>query len=219
MSSDAYDASLELQIGLLEALRPNADSEAYPLPELKPTGQKELRTFRTAVLENEWISVTLCPSLGGRILSILDKRTGIEALPFPKSILPVGGGLRGVIAPIGIQLELAAQERANGLGPVDVSLQPSQHDEDPSTVWLAESALQPLSFHLRIALPSDRAEIELEARIFNRSLESSLYNGGLSFGLVYSDAVKTDEGLLLWDTQRRAGISIRSDDLIASGGG
>ena len=75
MPTDAFEDALELSIGLLEAVAP-----ASPYPTLRPTGVVEPRSFRAILLENAYLRVTILPGLGGRILSIFDKRTVTEIL-------------------------------------------------------------------------------------------------------------------------------------------
>ena len=48
------------------------------------------RTFRTHVLENRYLKVTLLPEFGGRILSIIYKPTGHEQLYRTEVGVPYG---------------------------------------------------------------------------------------------------------------------------------
>src|ERR1700687_6501926 len=48
------------------------------------------RTFRTHVLENRYLKVTLLPEFGGRILSIIYKPTGLEKLYRTEVAVPYG---------------------------------------------------------------------------------------------------------------------------------
>src|SRR5947209_7979645 len=98
MPADVYEDSLELTVGILEAVLPDNGqyvNTAYPYPSLKPTGRTEKRTFRTVVLENPYLKATVVPDLGGRIIRLLDKRTRAEILPI-EPLDPQPLGLRGV---------------------------------------------------------------------------------------------------------------------------
>jgi len=55
----------------LEA-EPIAPGPAYPMPRLRSTGDEEMRTFRTLLLENPYLRLTIVPALGGRVLSLFD---------------------------------------------------------------------------------------------------------------------------------------------------
>ncbi len=199
MPTDAFEDSIDLRIGLLEAVAP-----ASPYPQLRPTGIEESRTFGAVILENAYLRVTILPGLGGRILSILDKRTGMEILR-PAQLTPLLRGVRGAEVRAGIQLRLDGRDRPNDLGPVDF-----QVEEPPEAMWLAESAGGTgLSFHLRIELPPERAELRIEARILNRTRRPLPYNAGLALDL--GEAVF--DGETAYVPARRAGLRLRSDEL------
>ncbi|RYG25148.1 DUF5107 domain-containing protein [bacterium] len=200
MPTDAFEDTLDLRIGLLEAVAP-----ASPYPLLRPTGQIETRTFSTVVLENAYLRVTIVPGLGGRILSILDKRTNTEILE-PADLTPREGGSRGATIRAGIAVVLDGGERPNDLGPVDYEI-----EEPPEAVWIAESAGGTgLSFHLRIELPPERAELQIETRVLNRTKRPLPYNGGLAFqvGEVFVD------GHTLYAPSRKAGLKLCTADLL-----
>ncbi len=59
----------------------NIFSSAFPYPQwVRSAGRTEYRDFTLVDLENERWRVTVCPDLGGRILSFFDKRRGAETL-------------------------------------------------------------------------------------------------------------------------------------------
>lgn len=199
MPTDAFEDALDLPIGLLEVVSP-----ASPYPMLRPLGRVESRTFQVVILENAYLRVTILPGLGGRILSILDKRTSSEILT-SRPLTPVVGGERGVSLPAGIQLRLGNLDRPNDLGPVDFQI-----EEPPEAVWIAECAGGTgLSFHLRIELPPERAELRLEARILNRTRRPRAYNGGLAISVGETSV----DGETAFDPLRRAGLRLRSEEL------
>lgn len=201
MPTDAFEDTLELPIELLEVVAP-----ASPYPVLAPTGRREIRTFGTIILENAYLRVTVLPGLGGRILSIFDKRTGTEILGAP-SLVAEKGGSRGVRIASGIQVRLTDDDRPNDLGPID-----AQIEEPPEAVWFAESAGGTgMSFHLRVELPPERAEIRLEARVLNRTRRALPYNGGLALSLGPVEV----RGDVLWSSERKAGLRLLSEELEA----
>lgn len=198
MPTDAFEDALELSIGLLEAVAP-----ASPYPTLRPTGVVEPRSFRAILLENAYLRVTLLPGLGGRIVSIFDKRTGVEILE--SGLATTEGGPRGVRVIAGIQLLLDGNDRPNDLGPVDFQI-----EEPPEAIWIAESAGGTgLSFHLQIELPPERAELRLEARVLNRTRRPVPYNGGLRLAL----GEVVCDGETAYNAARRVGMRLRSDEL------
>lgn len=200
MPTDVYDDGLDLQIGLLEAAMPDSPERrsALPYPFLLPTGEEEMRRFRTVVLENSYLKAVVVPGLGGRVLSLFDKRTGTEILARYAALLPQPGGRRGAFLREGIQLRLDSEDRLNSLGNVATQPDPAPEEEMAAAVWIAETAGGTgLSFHLRLEMPPDRAELRFEIRVLNRTFEPLPYDGALALhvgdgelrdGLFYSEA-------------------------------
>jgi len=209
MATEVYEDGLDLQIGLIEAVMPSEASEesrqSYPYPRLRPTGEEEMRTFRTIVLENPFLRVIVIPGLGGRVLSLFDKRTSTEILRRHPALLPVEGGRRGATMREGIQLRLGPEDRLNALGNVDSLVQQPMDDESPGGVWIGEAVGGTgLSFHLHLELPPDRAELLVEARVFNRTFEPVAYNGSLTLYLGDGEIV----GNAFYSSERDAGLTI-----------
>src|SRR4051812_4983335 len=88
MPTQVFEETIELEIGLIEAETPSPKGgekhkASYPYPFLRPTGQRQHRAFRSIVLENPFLRATVVPALGGRILSLQDKRTGRDIIALP----------------------------------------------------------------------------------------------------------------------------------------
>lgn len=175
MASRISEESLELEIGLCEALPPSSGS--YPYPALVPLDRIERRVFPTVVLENDFLSATFAPSLGGRLLGLFDKRTGVEAWS-RGPLRPEPGGSRGATLSAGMELHLSGEPRLTAMGAVAFAAQ--EDESGAAIVWFAEAVTGTgLSWHWRIELPPDRAALRMEARILNRTYEGVAYQGGL----------------------------------------
>lgn len=210
MPTEIFEDTLDLEIELLETL-PIETGPAYPMPRLRKTGAKELRTFRTVILENAYLRATIIPALGGRIWGIFDKRTGTEILPNTDKPSFVEGGRRGVTLDAGITLRLDGEARLNDLGPVATTV---EEGEDPA-VWLAETSVaKGFSFHQRISMPHDRAELVIEARIVNRRTEAQRYQASLSFFC----GEGRWEHAAFYSKGRKAGFGLMSEDLFPGAG-
>ncbi|MFC5649913.1 DUF5107 domain-containing protein [Paenibacillus solisilvae] len=62
----------------------------YPYESFCETAKRpNLRNFRMIAIENEWLKATVCPDLGGKVHSILDKASGREILFHSGSVRPV----------------------------------------------------------------------------------------------------------------------------------
>jgi hypothetical protein len=184
MPAEVFEEAITLRIGLLDALPvTSAADSSYPFPRLQTAGSSEEREFLAIVLENPYLRVTIVPALGGRILRVFDKRTSNEVLSPRETLEVLEGGPRGATLPDGIQLRILEDERLNALGGVGFQLDPAQEEEEDAGVWLGESSVAGgLSWHLRISLPPDRAEIHVAVRVLNRTFKPLPYNGGLSLG-------------------------------------
>lgn len=131
--------------------------------------------LRVLDLENRYLRATIAPELGGRILQIVDLRTGRACFAPPRV---VSGGKRGLRLIGGIELSLDGDERLDATGPVDVQWLEEEAGE-AAVVLGALAAGAGISWHLRVSLPPDRAALRVEAKIFNRMLHPVPYRGGL----------------------------------------
>src|SRR4029077_12774767 len=121
MGIEAYEATIELTIGSVEAEAPRAGGDAchrhaYPYPVLTTTSRVTTTTFRSFVIENALLKATVIPALGGRIVGLLDKRTGFDIFP-PGPLMPETGSPRGAYLRYGVQISHGVEDRANSLGP------------------------------------------------------------------------------------------------------
>jgi hypothetical protein len=73
------------------------DDPIYPYPRLNRdlVGPPALRTYKTLVLENDYVRLTLLPELGGRLYRWLDKASGREMFYVNPVLKPTHWGARG----------------------------------------------------------------------------------------------------------------------------
>ncbi|MEQ1934612.1 MAG: DUF5107 domain-containing protein, partial [Fimbriimonadaceae bacterium] len=174
----AFETEIPLEIAILEAkpLNPeSAASAAYPYPELVPTGRFQSISMPGIQLENRWLKVILLPDLGGRIAQIESKGDGFQYLSFDPTFQT--GGPRGVEIQSGIEVVLNDESRLNSLGPVESDFTEDEHGARASLFERAAGV--PLAWHRCVTLPPDRACIELELRVYNRSWHSVVSSVGL----------------------------------------
>ncbi len=163
---DVYSGEIELDVTILEAGGPDG---LGPFPLLSLTGASEKRTFETVVLENEWLTAAFVPDLGGRLISLVEKRSGEDVLLTGLSFTSTGP--RGVHAFGGLELTLDGEPRMNALGSVR-----SLADEDG--VWFCESvAGSGLMYHVHASL--DESVVRLSLYVRNRTLKPVAWNPGL----------------------------------------
>ncbi|HTQ09236.1 MAG TPA: hypothetical protein VMI31_04120 [Fimbriimonadaceae bacterium] len=176
MPNAISEEPLEIEIAALEPGPPTAQS--YPYPELRASGETMRSTFLAAVIENDYLRAAFVPGLGGRLLELFDKRTKTELLS-RDSLRSACGGRRGQVLIAGIELHLDGDARLTSLGAVQHAAEEAD-EEGGGSLWLGEAVTGTgLSWHLRASMPEDRAELVLEARIFNRSFKRLPYRAGL----------------------------------------
>jgi hypothetical protein len=217
MATQVYTESLQIEIGVLEAEPLDssggpAHSVPYPYPPLKHTGTRREAELPVVALENELIKACMAPSLGGRLLRILDKRTGIEALSCRNVLEPEPRGPRGFRLSDGLQVVVGAGFRPNAMGPVDTSIEEPADEDEPGSVWFAELVLGTrLSFHARYSLAPDSACIELEVRAFNRSLRPQAYSAWVD-ARVPGQTLYSSGGVSAYDDAKQAGLALCGDN-------
>lgn len=162
--------SIEPVSTALEARLEGVD-EAYPFPVLRATGTLTTHEIPTFVIEQECLRVAIAPDLGGRIVSLFDRRFQRELL----EPLALTTGRRGVRLEGGIELSLDGRERLNSMGPVDFQVL----DEEDAVILGELSSGSGLSWHLRVSLAPNRASVQIGVRVANRTLEDVPYRGGL----------------------------------------
>lgn len=179
LRAEVFEDRIEFDIELLEAVplssnSPQSDLQSYPYPALRQTGKRQTVLFRSLILENAHLRVTIVPDLGGRIQSLFDKRTGIELISSSLTFEKVGP--RGIRARQGVEFILTP-ERLESLGPVDFLV--NEDDDGSASITLAETTSD-LSWHLVVTLPAHSALLGIEGRVLNRSWSSVTYNAGFS---------------------------------------
>jgi hypothetical protein len=136
---------------------------AFPLTALHSTGS-ELRQVSVVVLENGRLRVAVCPSLGGRVVT-LDGA-------MPSVVEAVGEGPRSCSLACGVQFTLAPGSDA--MASFDHLVHES--DTECAVMVFGSVAGQPLSLQVVYTLLPDADELLVEARVFNRSLSPQRFS-------------------------------------------
>lgn len=189
-------------------------SPCHPLPQLRKAGVGEPRSFRSIVIENDLLSLTLLPDLGGRVLRLLDKRTGRDLLPWPPRLELQEGSHRGLWLNEGIRFlvgDAKASARSLDLAPVEHQLREPQDEDSPGMVLLFE--LLPggaASWQGGVTLYSDRAEILIEFSLINRTRQMLDLDTGLALSLE-GGLWSREEGAFGWSNGEGEALWISCD--------
>ncbi len=164
MPVQVYEDSLELTIDVLE--EDGYTKASWPYPMLKMTGQREQRTFRAIIIENEYLRLTFLPELGGRLWKLWDKRCAHDALgDSNESALP-DRGLRGIEIEKGLLLSHGANHRCKALGTIDWMVVQPESDSDAGEVFFVD--FSQISGSLRYVLSPNSAEVRIDVAVQNR---------------------------------------------------
>ncbi len=175
MPADTFLDTLDIECDTLSVI---ADSETLGgptdeiLPHLAVTPRRGVMSLRVAVLSNPFVELTIGVDLGGRILGLRDRRTGVEIIPVPSELRIVPEGPRGAHLRHGIEILAGGLYRSNALGPVEVQLREPNEEDEPAEVLIHELIPgQPASWQARWTLAPDSAQILFEFSMIRRDLD------------------------------------------------
>ena len=133
------------------------------------------KTYKTMVLENTYLKVTVIPELGGHIHSVLDKVTGENMLYENKVLKPALIGLRGAWTSGGIEFNTGPQgHTVTCLSPVEATFV----DYDDGSKAIAIGNVEQV-YHTQwvaiVRLRPGRSFLEEHIRIYNPTGNKQLY--------------------------------------------
>ena len=107
----------------------------YPYPIRDSlTDTREVVSWRSLHLENEYLRVTVLPDLGGHLYSCLDKRTGQEMFYANSTIKKALIGYRGAWAALGIEFNFPVSHNWMSMSPVDFAT--TTNPDGSGTIWV-----------------------------------------------------------------------------------
>jgi tetratricopeptide (TPR) repeat protein len=141
----------------------------YPYPMLDNLSRtKEPRTWRTVVLENEYLRVTFLPELGGRVYEVLDKTTGQPMFYVNHVVKPGLIGQCGAWISGGIEFNTGpAGHTVSAIQPVDVLILPPAADGSRSVAVGETERIYRTKWTVVITLRPGRSFLEETIRIYN----------------------------------------------------
>ncbi|MBX7257728.1 MAG: DUF5107 domain-containing protein [Candidatus Hydrogenedentes bacterium] len=131
--------------------------------------EKSDRTYRTLVLENEYLRVTCIPELGGRIHSVFDKTTNEEMYHKNNEIKPALIAMRGAWISGGIEWNAGPQgHTVTIVSPVDVKME-SNPDGSASLLVANMEMIFRTRWTVRLTLHPGKAYLDEEISIANQT--------------------------------------------------
>lgn len=141
----------------------------YPYPMMDFLDrQKTNRTYRTVLLENEYLRLTFIPELGGRIHQVVDKTTGADMFYVNQVIKPGLIGQCGAWISGGVEWNTGPQgHTVSCLQPVAVVPLPPERDGSRSIAIGETERIFGTRWTVTVTLRPGRSFIEERIRIYN----------------------------------------------------
>jgi tetratricopeptide (TPR) repeat protein len=167
-----YEPSAYEELPMFAFNRNHQGTSGNPYPNRivnKVRRDKKGDVLYTAIsLENDYISLTILPELGGRIFEGLDKSNGADFFYRQHSIKPALIGMYGLWISGGVEFNWPMHHRPGTFVPTDYYVESGE--SGAVTVWLSEhDPVSRMKGMVGITLYPDRAVVETRARVFNRT--------------------------------------------------
>jgi tetratricopeptide (TPR) repeat protein len=132
------------------------------------TDRRSERTWRTLVLENEHLRLTVLPDLGGRIYSCVDKANGAEMFYANPSIKYADVAYRGAWVALGVEFNFPVSHNWVTVSPVDFGT--VRHPDGSASVWVGNvDRPYGMQWRVELRLRPGRSLLEQTTTLYNRS--------------------------------------------------
>jgi tetratricopeptide (TPR) repeat protein len=132
------------------------------------TDRRSDRTWRTVVLENGHLRLTVLPDLGGRVYSCVDKANGAEMFYANPSIKFADVAYRGAWVALGIEFNFPVSHNWVTVSPVDYGT--VRHPDGSASVWVGNiDRPYGMQWRVELRLRPGRSLLEQTTTLYNRS--------------------------------------------------
>jgi len=139
----------------------------YPIRDAL-TNRRELVSWRSLHLENEYLRLTVLPDLGGHVYSCLDKRTGREMFYANTAIKKALIGYRGAWAAFGVEFNFPVSHNWMSMSPVDFAT--AQHEDGSGSIWVGNvDQVYGSQWRVELRLDPGRAVLDQKVDLYNGS--------------------------------------------------
>ncbi|WP_212971977.1 DUF5107 domain-containing protein [Bacillus sp. J14TS2] len=146
-----------------------SSGKVYPLPITeKIFDEKTDVEYLAVILENDYLEVTILPSLGGRIYRAKDKTNNYDFVYYNQVIKPALVGLVGPWISGGIEFNWPQHHRPTTFMPTEYTIE--EHEDSSVTVWVSEiDRMYGTKGMAGFTLYPDKAYIEITGKVYNRT--------------------------------------------------
>ena len=130
--------------------------------------RREPRTWRTLVLENEFLKCTVLPDLGGHLYTCIDKVNGESLFYANPSIKLANIAYRGAWAALGVEFNFPVSHSWVTISPVD--FETVRHPDGSASIWVGDvDRVYGGQWRVELRLRPGRAVLEQHTTLYNRS--------------------------------------------------
>ncbi len=147
-----------------------SSGKVYPVPFIDKVHDEPVDvTYRSALLENEYVRLVMLPEIGGRIFLGQDKTNDDYDFFYRQDVIkPALVGLAGPWISGGVEFNWPQHHRPGTFMPADVHIE--EEPDGARTVWMSEhDPLNRLKGMHGIRLRPGSSRVELRARLYNRT--------------------------------------------------
>ena len=132
------------------------------------TDRSAPKTWRTLVLENEYLRLVVLPDLGGRIYSLVDKANGAELLYANTAIKYADVAYRGAWVALGVEFNFPVSHNWMTVSPVDFAT--VRHPDGSASIWIGNTD-RPygMTWRVELSLRPGRSLLEQTTTLYNGS--------------------------------------------------
>lgn len=152
-----------------------SSGRVYPHPVVdRIENGKAPKSYRMAILENEYLRIEIMPELGGRIYRALDKTNGYDFVYYNRVIKPALVGLAGPWISGGIEFNWPQHHRPNTFGPVEYGT--AANPDGSAAVWVSEiDRMYGTKMTASFILYPGKAYLEIAAQLYNGTPEPQTF--------------------------------------------
>lgn len=146
-----------------------SSGKVYPLPITEKISDEKVDVdYPAVILENDYLEVTILPTLGGRIQRAKDKTNNYDFVYYNHVIKPALVGLVGPWISGGIEFNWPQHHRPTTFMPTEYSIE--SNEDGSQTVWVSEiDRMYGTKGMAGFTLRPDRAYIEITGKVYNRT--------------------------------------------------
>lgn len=128
--------------------------------------EKELKSWKALMLENEFIKLCITPEIGGKLYYATDKTNNYNFIYKNNEIMPSNIGMTGAWVSGGIEWCVLHHHRASTFLPMDYSL--AEHEDGSKTIYIGETEPRHrMRWTVGVTVHPGKSYFEAEVSIYN----------------------------------------------------